>query len=117
MTCPKKVPSVVVNPYQDYLRARDEFGFREISNIDITDYVAPGFDLEADAIENFFRPLIDVFNRILAIKKSLLIRSGLFLYRKKLQKLKHRYLDNKDRNCASFRKYKSYRFILLQVSD
>jgi SAM-dependent methyltransferase len=112
---PEKGPIGGGKPYQDFLREKDNFGFSEIKNIDITEFVAPGFDLEQDAIENFIKPLVSVFNRILAIKNSILIKLGFFLYRKKLNKMKTRYLEATDSNSTSFTKYKSYRFILLEI--
>lgn len=113
---PDKGPIGGGKPYADFLREKDNFGFKEIQNIDITEFVAPGFDLEKDAIDNFIKPLISVFNRILAIKNSVLIKLGLFFYRKKLHKMKARYLQTGDRNSTSFARYKSYRFILLEIN-
>lgn len=114
---PEKGPIGGGKPYTDFLREKDNFGFKEIQNIDITEFVAPGFDLEKDAIDNFIKPLISVFDRILAIKNSVLIKLGLFFYRKKLNKMKTRYLQADDRNSTSFAKYKSYRFILLEINN
>lgn len=112
---PEKGPIGGGKPYAELLRQRDEFGLAELENIDITDYVAPHFDLEQDAIEHFIKPMIAVFKRIMEIRNSLLIRLGLFSSRKKLQKMKSRYLESRDRNSSSFRKYKTYRFILLGI--
>ncbi len=112
---PEKGPIGGGKPYQDFLQEKNNFGFREISNIDITEFVAPGFDLEADAINHFVTPLISVFKRIMTIRNSVFVKLGLFLYRKKLNKLKTRYLDNSDRNSKTFAQYKSYRFILLEI--
>lgn len=114
---PEKGPIGGGKPYTDYLKEKDNFSLTELDNIDITAYVAPGFDLEADAIQNFIKPLIDVFKRIMAIKNSILMKAGLFIYRKKLNKMKTRYLDSTDRNSESFAKYKSYRFLLLEITD
>jgi SAM-dependent methyltransferase len=114
---PEKGPIGGGKPYKDFLKEKDNFGFKEIQNVDITEFVAPGFDLEKDAIKNFVKPLISVFDRILAIKNSLLIKLGMFIYKKKLNKIKTRYLDASDRNSTSFSQYKSYRFILLEVSN
>ena len=113
---PEKGPIGGGKPYSELLREQENFGFRELSNMDITDFVAPGFDLEQDLIQNFLKPLIAVFKRIMAIKNSLLLKVGLLVYRKKLRKLQTRYLDNRDRNSAAFRKYKTYRFILLEIT-
>jgi SAM-dependent methyltransferase len=114
---PEKGPIGGGKPYKDFLQERDNFGFKEISNIDITEFVAPSFDLEKDAIDNFIKPLVSVFNRILTIKNSMLIKLGMFFYKKNLNKMKTRYLDATDRNSTSFKKYKSYRFILLEIID
>ncbi len=112
---PEKGPIGGGKPYKEFVQERDNFGFKEINNIDITEYVAPGFDLEQDAINNFVKPLISVFKRMMAIKNSFLLRLGILVYRKKLKKIRTRYLENNDRNSRSFAKYKSYRFILLEI--
>ncbi len=112
---PEKGPIGGGKPYLEFLQEKDNFGFREISNIDITDFIAPGFDLETDAINNFIKPLLSVINRIMAIRNSVFIKLGVFLYRKKLQKIKTRYLDNPNRSSKTFTEYKSYRFILLEI--
>jgi SAM-dependent methyltransferase len=114
---PEKGPIGGGKPYKDFLREKEAFGFREICNIDITEFIAPSFDLETDAINNFIKPLISVFNRIMAIKNSILVKICLFFYRKKLTKMKTRYLDDTNRNSQSFAKYKSYRFILLEITN
>lgn len=114
---PEKGPIGGGKPYKEFLQERDNFNFREINNIDITEYIAPGFDLEQDVMNNFVKPLISVFKRIIAIKNSLLIKLGLFAYRKKLKKMQIRYLESNDRNSISFAKYKSYRFILLEITS
>ncbi len=113
---PEKGPIGGGKPYSELNRQRDEFGFREIENVDVTGYVARHFDLERDAIQNFIKPMVDVFKRIIAIKNSFLVRLGLLAYRKNLQKMKSRYLDSTDRNSESFKKYKTYRFILLGIT-
>ena len=113
---PEKGPIGGGKPYAELIRQRDEFGFREIKNVDVTEYVARHFDLEQDAIQHFIKPLLDVFKRIIAIKNSFLLKLGLFGYRKNLQKIKTRYLDSTNRNSESFKKYKTYRFILLGIS-
>ncbi|NKB37454.1 MAG: methyltransferase domain-containing protein [Gammaproteobacteria bacterium] len=113
---PEKGPIGGGKPYKDFLSERENFDFKELENIDITTFVAPSFDLEQDAINNFVRPLLSVFKRIMAIKNSWLTKIGLFAYRKKLTKMRTRYLEKKDRNSESFAKYKSYRFILLEIT-
>ena len=114
---PEKGPIGGGKPYKDFLAEKEKFGFEEVENIDITEFVAPSFDLEQDAINNFIKPLLAVFKRIMAIKNSILLKCGLFFYRKKLNKMQTRYLQSNDRNAASFARYKSYRFILLKISD
>ena len=114
---PEKGPIGGGKPYKEYIQERDNFEFKEIRNIDITEYVAPGFDLEQDAINNFVKPLISVFKRIMTIKTSYFIKLSLLFYGKKLNKLKTRYLDSNDRNSYAFSKYKSYRFILLEIDN
>ena len=113
---PEKGPIGGGKPYKEFLQERDNFNFREINNVDITEYIAPGFDLEQDAMNNFVKPLISVFKRIMAIKNSFLSKLGLFVYRKNLKKMQIRYLESNDRNSVSFAKYKSYRFILLEIT-
>lgn len=114
---PEKGPIGGGKPYKDFLDEKANSNFKELKNIDITEFVAPSFDLEKDAIDRFIKPLVSVFNRILAIKNSLIIKMGLFFYKKNLTKMKTRYLDATDRNSSSFKKYKSYRFILLEFND
>jgi SAM-dependent methyltransferase len=114
---PEKGPIGGGKPYKDFLDEKANSNFKELKNIDITEFVAPSFDLEKDAIDHFIKPLVSVFNRILAIKNSFLIKMGLFFYKKNLTKMKIRYLDATDRNSSSFKKYKSYRFILLEIND
>jgi SAM-dependent methyltransferase len=114
---PEKGPIGGGKPYKDFLKEKDNFGFSELENIDITPFVAPSFDLEKDAINNFVKPLLSVFQRIMAIKNSFFIKLGMKIYKKKLNKMQTRYLETNDRNSDSFAKYKSYRFILLKIND
>jgi SAM-dependent methyltransferase len=114
---PEKGPIGGGKPYKDFLQEKEFFGFSELENIDVTQFVAPGFDLEQDAINNFVKPLLSVFKRIMAIKNSFFIKLGLKLYKKKLDKMQSRYLDANNRNSHSFAKYKSYHFILLKIND
>lgn len=113
---PEKGPIGGGKPYTDFQTECRNFELTELKNIDITEFIAPGFDLEKDAIENFIKPLVDVFRRMIAIKNSLLVKLGLFAYRKQLDRIRKRYLENNDRNSRSFSKYKCYRFILLQLN-
>lgn len=93
---------------------KNEFGLEEIENIDVTEAVAPHFDLEADTMKNFVEPLVEVLKRMVDADRSLLLRLLMFLKRKKLKSFKERYLENGLRNSAAFKQYKSYRFVLLR---
>lgn len=114
---PEKGPIGGGHKYHEFLACQKEFNLTELKSVDITEYVAPGFDLEADAIQNFIKPMLKVFDRIIAIKDSILIKSLLFANRKKLRRIKERYLDTTERNSKNFLKYKTYRFILLQIDS
>lgn len=114
---PEKGPIGGGKSYEDFLQEKDNFRFSELENIDITQFIAPGFDLEQATINNFIKPLLSVFKRIMAIKSSFFIKLGMKIYKKKLDRLQTRYLQANDRNSNSFVKYKSYRFILLKIND
>jgi len=114
---PERGPIGGGKDYDEFLQYLDDLNFVQSKNMDVTKYIAPGFDLEADAIENFVKPMLKVFDRIIAIKNSILIKSLLFTNRKKLDEIKHKYLENTARNSSSFIEYKTYRFILLKIGD
>ncbi len=113
---PERGPIGGGHKYQDFLALVEEFGFEELANVDVTEFTGPGFDLESDAMENFIRPLVMVMGRIVNVNNSLLARFALFLNRKRLQRLRTKYLDNPGaRNRDSFAEYKTYRFVLLKI--
>ncbi len=114
---PEKGPIGGGHSYSEFRALVEETGLREIANVDITPWIGPGFDLETRTMEEFFRPLLMVINRILAIRNSFLVRLALFSNRKRLNRFKTRYMDNPDRNRDSFARYKTYRFMLFRLPD
>lgn len=113
---PERGPIGGGHNYRDFLALVEEFGFEELVNVDVTEFTGPGFDLESGAIEEFIRPLLMVGERIVNVNNSLWARLVLFLNRKRLQRLRSKYLDNPcARNRNSFAEYKTYRFVLLKI--
>lgn len=97
---------------QDFEQEYQKLGFTKIADDDVTEFIAPNFDLERDALDNFVRPMCDVIKRM--SESSFWLRMGLFLKRKKLAKLQQKYMDN-PRNGDTFKQCKSYRMILLTI--
>ena len=113
---PEKGPIGGGHKYSEFLELVREFRFEEIANVDVTEYIAPSFDLETRTMEEFLKPMLLVIRRMLAVMNPLLRRLLLFANRKKLNRFKTRYMDNPGRNRHSFAKYKTYRFILFRIT-
>lgn len=112
---PERGPIGGGHRYSEFLDLVREFGFEEIANVDVTEFIAPSFDLETRTMEEFLKPMLMVIRRMMAGMNPLLRRLLLFVNRKKLNRFKTRYMDNPDRNRHSFSRYKTYRYILFRI--
>ena len=102
--------------YNDFINLLHQYNLTEVNNLDVTQHIAPQFDLEADLMQNFIKPMCLVGKRIYTVNRSIWLRILLWFNRKRLGKLQGKYLNNKNRNGAAFAQYKTYRFMLLQAS-
>jgi len=114
---PERGPIGGGHRYSEFRDLVNEFGFKEVANVDVTEFIAPSFDLETRTMEEFLKPMVLVIRRMLDAMNPLLRRLLLFYNRKKLNRFKTRYMDNPGRNRHSFAKYKTYRFMLFRLPD
>jgi SAM-dependent methyltransferase len=97
--------------YSEFLKLRDELGFRCVTDVDITANIAPTFDLVNDLSLNLLKPVHENFLRVMKTNHPVASKAVLWTFRKKLRKAQRHF--NPKRNGASFRKYKTYRIQVL----
>jgi hypothetical protein len=85
--------------------------FKLIENLDITEETAPNMDLLNEVLENVVTPSVSAGVRLLESRHPVALKFLRWKYRKKIDKLRKKYLDG-GRAGEDFKKYKSYRFFL-----
>lgn len=98
-----------------YAEFKKVYALTKIDEIDITRFVAPGIDLEVDAMRNFLQPLLKVVDRIATQKNRFMYRIFRILNRRGIARARKRYLDNDRRSAAAFEKYKTYKIMLFKL--
>jgi len=104
--------------YADFTRLVKENKVQVVTDQDVTPFIAPQFDLEADVMQGFVKPFVSVLERMYKtsgfVMRSL-VKIFLFFNKKGLQKLRQKHFENSGRrNGKAFEQYKYYRFILLE---
>ena len=89
--------------------------FLTVLDEDLTPRVSPNIDLLDEWLMQRLAPAADSINRYLRDQYPRSSRLLKWLARRKLARLKYKYLSG-HRNAAMFRKYKSYRLLVLQLA-
>ncbi len=104
--------------YSDFTKLIAENKIKVVTDQDVTPFIAPQFDLEADVMQGFVKPFVSVLERMYKTSGFLMrsiVKLFLFLNKKGLRKLREKHFENNGRrNGKAFEKYKYYRFILLE---
>jgi len=87
--------------------------FELVEDIDITSETAPTADLTDDIYRNIFRPVWEIVFERLRSTHPWLLKFLKCKYRKKIEKMEWRYFSG-NRDGENFRKYRSYRLMLLK---
>jgi len=88
-----------------------KFPFRLIENIDITEQTAPNMDLLNDVLQNVIQPITNAGARFFEIRHPIALKLLSFKYRRKINKLKEKYLAG-GRAGEDFKKCKTYQLFL-----
>jgi SAM-dependent methyltransferase len=86
-------------------------GFSIVTDIDITSRTAPNMDVVADLLENFGKPIWELFLYYMESNHPRVSRFARWRYRKKIEKIERKYFSGR-RNARTFAADKSYRLIL-----
>lgn len=89
-------------------------GINILSDRDITARMSPNLDLVEDLLVNRLQPAVGTIDLFLRSRYPMISRSVAWLLRKKIAKVRLKYLSGR-RNRAEFERSKSYRFILSQM--
>ncbi len=98
-----------------FYKLMKETPFENIEDIDVTDLAAPNMDLVSDMIDEVGRPIWDLLFYYLENRKPFLTKLLKWKFRKKLPRIEKRYFSG-ERNGETFKKYKSYRFLLYRLT-
>lgn len=93
---------------EKHMRFCKDSGLTVVTDQDITDNIAPTFDILQDASLNLIKPLMDNTDRIISVNHPLVHKIILWLFHKKLDKFSDK-LTRKNRNGEGFKEYNSYR--------
>lgn len=92
-----------------------ESPFRKVEDKDLTSRVSPNIELLDEWLTQRLAPAAGSIDRYLQGQYPLSSKLLKWLARRKLAKLEYKYLSG-HRNAAMFRKYKSYRLLILQLA-
>ncbi len=87
-------------------------GYEVNTDIDVTEHLSPNLTLANDILIDRIGPVTDTVDRFLGEKYRITYNLGKFLLRKRLEKVKSKYLSE-NRNETDFIKHKTYRLIVL----
>lgn len=90
--------------------------FEQIEDVDITENTAPNIDLVNDLYLRAGKPIWNLLDDALQGRRPLFHRFVHWKYRKKIDKLHHKYFSG-ERNAENFKKYKSYRLLLYKKKE
>jgi SAM-dependent methyltransferase len=97
----------------DFDREMPRRPFREVLDLDLTEAIAPSFDVFADMLQNLALPLGSVVAEHAQSQYPWVTRLVRWKLRPRIDKLQRRYFSG-DFDGAAFRKWKSYRLMVFQ---
>jgi SAM-dependent methyltransferase len=102
------------HPLADFMERMARTPFRLVADEDLTPRIAPNMDIVDDLLMNRLRPSADAIGQYLLGRHPRLTRLGLWLARRRLDKLKFKYFSG-HRNRQVFERYKTYRLMTWQL--
>ena len=96
-----------------YLHCAQQNGFKLITQKDITANVIGTMKLYSNIIDQYGFPIVEALGRVLERRFPFFYKILLFIFRKKLYKLKQKYSHQ---DAETFQKYKAYFVLLFQKS-
>lgn len=100
--------------YSEYCRLYREFGLKLVKDIDITQKIAPNFDLLEDFSLNCLKPFSEKLIWIFQQNHPLLTKILIKMYGKRIQQKINKHL-HPFRNAEGFSQYNTYRLQILEV--
>ena len=91
----------------------EDYPFKLIQDIDITDQTAPTMDLLNDVLVNVGKPVIDSVNEFLADRYPTIYKLVTWKFRDELEKVNRKYSGG-SRGAEQFKQFKTYRLMLYQ---
>lgn len=98
----------------EFYKLVEESPFAIVQDDDITKNVSPNIELLDKFLMNQLRPAGETLSRYMAENKPMLSKIGEFFFKKKVEKLNHKYFSG-HRSKEVFERYKSYHLIVLQL--
>jgi SAM-dependent methyltransferase len=89
------------------------FALEPVKDIDITDGIAPTFDVLDRAYREAIQPAYEMILARLTVRHRWIMRIVRWKFRKKLERAERKHFSGR-RNGASFKQYKSYRLLLFR---
>jgi SAM-dependent methyltransferase len=102
------------HPLADFMAQMARTPFRLVADEDLTPRIAPNLEIVDDLLMNRLRPSVDAIGQYLHGRHPWLTRFGLWLARRRLEKLKFKYFSG-HRNRQVFERYKTYRLMTWQL--
>lgn len=112
---PEKSPISGGHNLQKFFDVISKYPLCEVRNLDITDQTAPTRDIEDQLCKEVAGPVANLLGQLLDSRYPLLSKILKWKYRKKLEKLRQKYLSGR-RTGENFKKFKSYRLLLYKLN-
>lgn len=112
---PEKSPISGGHNLQKFFDVISKYPLCEVRNLDITDQTAPTRDIEDQLCKEVAGPVANLLGKLLDSRYPLLSKILKWKYRKKLEKLRQKYLSGR-RTGENFKKFKSYRLLLYKLN-
>lgn len=98
-----------------FYEAADKFPLRQMKDLDITDQTAPSRDIENHICKDVLEPVSNLLEKLMDSRYPLLSKCLKWKYRKKIEKMRHKYFDDQ-RTGEIFKKFKTYRLFLYKTN-
>ncbi len=112
---PEKSPISGGHNLKKFFDVISKYPLCEVRNLDITDQTAPTRDIEDQLCKEVAGPVANLLGQLLDSRYPLLSKILKWKYRKKLEKLRQKYLSGR-RTGENFKKFKSYRLLLYKLN-
>ncbi len=99
--------------YNDHVKICTKFNYKLIIDRDITENIAPTFDLLQNLQLQLLKPLLDNIIRVFSVNKPIISKIFLKIFHKKLDKLDEK-LTRENRNATGFKEFNTYRMQVWQ---